>query len=228
LTIEMMNLYGYKDTSMLPLSKDRAEELAAYDITVYALYEDNAESMVFDAEDFIKHDGMFGVTVEDWEEVRANIPARDIEQRFLNAPTDSMLIYQLHEDAPVELHYRGLDRLKSPPDPANYKPIYTREVFSDSSVDRILENFYYIFNAERPGDFVGHSLSVSDIIALKRDGKVSYHYCDSIGFQELPDFKHHREETIAKTQRPSILSQLRDLKPENKHSTKPKKTEKER
>ena len=35
----------------------------------------------------------------------------------------------------------------------------------------------------------GHSLSVSDIVALKQDGKVSYHYCDSMGFQELPAFQ---------------------------------------
>jgi len=106
---------------------------------------------------------------------------------------------------------------------------------------------------ERPGDFVGHSLSVSDIVALKLDGKVSYHYCDSIGFKELPDFRPdnplrnaemsteddygmidgiinngRREETVAKSSRPSILAQLRDLKPETKTSTKTKKTEKER
>ena len=66
---------------------------------------------------------------------------------------------------------------------------YTREVYPDDDTGRILENFYYIFNDERPGDFVGHSLSVSDIVALKQDGKVSYHYCDSMGFQELPAFQ---------------------------------------
>ena len=66
---------------------------------------------------------------------------------------------------------------------------YTREVYPDDDTGRILENFYYIFNDERPGDFVGHSLSVSDIVALKQDGKVSYHYCDSMEFQELPAFQ---------------------------------------
>lgn len=54
---------------------------------------------------------------------------------------------------------------------------YTREVYPDDDTGRILENFYYIFNDERPGDFVGHSLSVSDIVALKQDGKVSYPGC---------------------------------------------------
>ena len=189
LTVDDMRSYGYLDSDMLPLSKDRAVELLEYDITVYMLYPDNAEEMVFEAEDIIKHDGMFGVTRPDWDAVKGHIPPRDVEQRFLNSPTDSMAIYQLRRDAPVELRFANLGSLAAPPDPANYEAVYTREVYPDDDTGRILENFYYIFNDERPGDFVGHSLSVSDIVALKQDGKVSYHYCDSMGFQELPAFQ---------------------------------------
>ena len=189
LTVDDMRSYGYLDSDMLPLSKDRAVELLEHDITVYMLYPDNAEEMVFEAEDIIKHDGMFGVTRPDWDAVKGHIPPRDVEQRFLNSPTDSMAIYQLRRDAPVELRFANLGSLAAPPDPANYEAIYTREVYPDDDTSRILENFYYIFNDERPGDFVGHSLSVSDIVALKQDGKVSYHYCDSMGFQELPAFQ---------------------------------------
>ena len=189
LTVDDMRSYGYLDSDMLPLSKDRAVELLEHDITVYMLYPDNAEEMVFEAEDIIKHDGMFGVTRPDWDAVKGHIPPRDVEQRFLNSPTDSMAIYQLRRDAPVELRFANLGSLAAPPDPANYEAIYTREVYPDDDTGRILENFYYIFNDERPGDFVGHSLSVSDIVALKQNGKVSYHYCDSMGFQELPAFQ---------------------------------------
>ena len=189
LTVDDMRSYGYLDGDMLPLSKDRALELLEHDITVYMLHPDNAEEMVFEAEDIIKHDGMFGVTRPDWDAVKGHIPPRDVEQRFLNSPTDSMAIYQLRRDAPVELRFANLGSLAAPPDPANYEAIYTREVYPDDDTGRILENFYYIFNDERPGDFVGHSLSVSDIVALKQDGKVSYHYCDSMGFQELPAFQ---------------------------------------
>ena len=189
LTVDDMRSYGYLDGDMLPLSKDRALELLEHDITVYMLHPDNAEEMVFEAEDIIKHDGMFGITQPDWDAVKGHIPPRDVEQRFLNSPTDSMAIYQLRRDAPVELRFASLGSLAAPPDPANYKAIYTREVYPDDDTGRILENFYYIFNDERPGDFVGHSLSVSDIVALKQDGKVSYHYCDSMGFQELPAFQ---------------------------------------
>ena len=189
LTVDDMRSYGYLDSDMLPLSKDRAVELLEHDITVYMLYPDNAEEMVFEAEDIIKHDGMFGITRPDWDAVKGHIPPRDVEQRFLNSPTDSMAIYQLRRDAPVELRFANLGSLAAPPDPANYEAIYTREVYPDDDTGRILENFYYIFNDERPGDFVGHSLSVSDIVALKQDGKVSYHYCDSMGFQELSAFQ---------------------------------------
>ena len=189
LTVDDMRSYGYLDGDMLPLSKDRAVELLEHDITVYMLHPDNAEEMVFEAEDIIKHDGMFGITRPDWDAVKGHIPPRDVEQRFLNSPTDSMAIYQLRRDAPVELRFANLGSLAAPPDPANYEAIYTREVYPDDDTGRILENFYYIFNDERPGDFVGHSLSVSDIVALKQDGKVSYHYCDSMGFQELPAFQ---------------------------------------
>jgi len=189
LTVDDMRSYGYLDSDMLPLSKDRALELLEQDITVYMLYPDNAEEMVFEAEDIIKHDGMFGITKSDWDAVKGHIPPRDVEQRFLNSPTDSMAIYQLRRDVPVELRFASLGSLAAPPDPANYEAIYTREVYPDDDTGRILENFYYIFNDERPGDFVGHSLSVSDIVALKQDGKVSYHYCDSMGFQELPAFQ---------------------------------------
>ncbi len=189
LTVDDMRSYGYLDSDMLPLSKDRAMELLEHDITVYMLHPGNTEEMVFEAEDIIKHDGMFGITRPDWDAVKGHIPPRDVEQRFLNSPTDSMAIYQLRRDAPVELRFANLGSLAAPPDPANYEAVYTREVYPDDDTGRILENFYYIFNDERPGDFVGHSLSVSDIVALKQDGKVSYHYCDSMGFQELPAFQ---------------------------------------
>ena len=52
----------------------------------------------------------------------------------------------------------------------------------------MLEELYAKFNVFRPDDFTGHSLSVSDIVALRQNGVVSCHYVDSIGFKELPSF----------------------------------------
>lgn len=74
---EMMFDFGYTDSDMLPLSKDRALELLERDVTVYMLYGDNTEAMVFDTEDIVNHDGLFGVTREEWEAVKQDIPPRD-------------------------------------------------------------------------------------------------------------------------------------------------------
>lgn len=71
----MMENYGYTDSDMLPLSKERAMELMERDITVYMLYQDNTEAMAFDTEDIAQHDGIFGITREDWNAITGDIVA---------------------------------------------------------------------------------------------------------------------------------------------------------
>ncbi len=187
-TMQMMEHYGYMDQDMLPLSKDRALELADRDITIFMLYRDGTEEMAFDAEEIAQHDGLFGVSRDEWELIREEVPPRDVEQRFMDNPQDSFVIYQLRRDAPVDLLFTEMDRLKDAPDRAHYEPIYTGDLTVAGKTGEKLEGLFQTFNINRPGDFCGHSLSVSDIVALKQDGEVSYHYCDSIGFRELPGF----------------------------------------
>ena len=246
-SLDVMHNYGYTDADMLPLSKDRALELAEQDMTVYMLYSDNSETMVFDTEDIINFDGLFGITREDWDAIKADVPVHDVEQRFLSNSADAMVVYQIKQDAPAELRFTGLDHFDSPPDKANYTAIYTRDLVPDDDTTRILENFYYIFNDDRPVDFTGHSLSVSDIIALKREGVVSYHYCDSFGFTELPDFDkesplknaemlleddysmldgriNNGKSALAEDKKPSVLEQLKAKDTAPKTPKPPKKT----
>ena len=59
--------------------------------------------------------------------------------------------------------------------------------YTGSQIEK-LEGIYQTFNISRPEDFTGHSLSKSDIVALKQDRVVSCHYVDSIGYKELPNF----------------------------------------
>ena len=129
------------------------------------------------------------------EEPAPEDPTRTIEDAFRKALDKAFLIYQLREDSPAELRFMGLSRLQSPPDKANYAPVYVgnlnpeTDLSDETSRMLALEDLYSQFNAdEKPEGFTGHSLSVSDVIALKNDGAVSYHYCDSVGFRELPDF----------------------------------------
>lgn len=59
-----------------------------------------------------------------------------------------------------------------------------------------LEDIYRTFNLDRPADFTGHSLSVSDVVVLNRSGKEEAHYCDSFGFTPVPEFFLQREKQL--------------------------------
>ena len=60
-----------------------------------------------------------------------------------------------------------------------------------STPEAILEGLYTRFNLNRPDDFRGHSLSVSDVIALNLNGQMECYYTDSFGFYKLPAFLEH-------------------------------------
>ena len=115
---------------------------------------------------------------------------RATESRFENAPHDAFCIYQLNENAPVELRFVSYDRLKEPPVRKCYDAIYTDVLPQHSSAIETLESLYETFNINRPTDFKGHSLSISDIVALKQHDVITYHYCDRIGFKTLCNFNH--------------------------------------
>ena len=187
-----LQYYGFTDADMLPITKNRALELLDRDLTVYMIYPLNTEKIALDAEDLLHHDGLFGVTKTEWEAVKNDIPPYDIEKVFRDNPKDAYAIYQLADTAgTVPLLFMGMDWLEqkgTPVEKSNYTALYTGDMPTSETSMGILEQIYVEFNLHRPTDFTGHSLSVSDIVALKQDGVVSYHYCDSIGFRELPDF----------------------------------------
>ena len=189
ISIEHMHACGFKDPDMLPISEDRAKELADRGIAVYQLFEDGTKFRVDDPMDITVFGGLYGITKQEWEQVRLDIPPRDIERRFMERPEPVMAIYQLKETAPHELHFEAFDRLDSPPARENYDCIYVREVNPHLPIPDVLEQQFQIYNIGRPDDFTGHSLSMSDIVALKRDGEVSYHYVDTFGFREVPNFQ---------------------------------------
>ncbi len=201
MSIEAMNAYGYMDSDMLPLSKERALELFERDVPIYMLYEGNTEAMAFDTEDIVLFSGCFGITREDWDAVKNEVPPMDAEiirkkreQAFLESPGDTYAIYQLkRDDATTDIRFMNSDYLKAKgiePQYENYELIYTGALSKDRSQIEKLEDLYRIFNIEHPQDFTGHSLSVSDIVALKQAGVVSYHYVDSIGYKELLGFRN--------------------------------------
>ena len=68
---------------------------------------------------------------------------------------------------------------------SRYDKVYEAQAGAD---DYTLDQIYYKFNVNRPEDFRGHSMSVSDVVVLDIDGKKTAWYCDSFGFQEVPGF----------------------------------------
>ncbi len=196
-SIDDCNAYGYTSDELLPLSKERATELWEQDLTVYLLYEDNTEAMAFDHEDIDNHDGFFGIEKADWlalqEHEGDSKSSPDMsEQLFLERTDNAFAIYQLKDGAELrDYRFEGLDWINSKGltvEHDNYNFIYS-EPFTNHATQRDrLEELWDRFNNDHPADFKGHSLSVSDIIAIKQDGVITYHYCDSFGFVELPKF----------------------------------------
>ncbi len=126
--------------------------------------------------------------LEKLQEAQITIPA-NYEKQFLESPGDMVAIYQLKPDAPHGLRFERFDSLKEPPDQLHYECTYALSANPDIPRDHLLEQQYQTFNIDRPKDFTGQSLSVSDIVALKRNGIISYHYCDWAGYKELDYFK---------------------------------------
>jgi len=102
---------------------------------------------------------------------------------------DTYLIYQLkRDDSTRDFRYEPLERLQAAGlavDPANYELVYTAPITADTGS---LGQIYEKFNIDRPEDFKGHSLSISDIVIIKQEGEETAHYVDRYGFKEVPQF----------------------------------------
>ena len=194
-----MQEYGYSYDGMFPVTRERALELDAAGLSVYVLHEDNTESMVFDPQEIMDHGGLFGVDHEEWEKspqfhekvMERQEHQQEREQAFLSQNRDCFAIYQVSSDDPQNVRFMNLEWLKSHDisiDRSNYDLIYTAPLRESGTVPEQLEKLYQQFNLEKPVDFHSPSMSVSDIVAIRQDGKVSCHYCDSVGFTQIPGF----------------------------------------
>ena len=199
LTQDDLEKCGYLDNDLLPLSKVRAYELLERDLTVYIIQEGENPEMAFDTTDLDAHDGIFAVSREEWEQspqfhekvLERQEHQQEREQAFLSHEGNCFAIYQVSRDDPQNVRFMNLDWLQShnlAVDRNNYDLIYTAPLNRSGNIMEQLETLYEQFNQQKPVDFHSPSLSVSDIVAIKQDGKVSCHYCDSVGFTEIPGF----------------------------------------
>lgn len=201
LSDELEQNYGYMDGDLLPLSKKRAAELLERDLTIYAIVDGGQAEMVFDRDDLDERppDMVFGVPKEEWEaspDFHQLIADRmnhqeERERAFLDHGGDCFAIYQLrHDDSTRDLIYEPLERIRQAgesPRKGNYELAYTGELAFGLDLS-VLDKLWEKFNIDHPADYHRPSMSISDIIALKRDDVISCYYVDRLGFSPLPGF----------------------------------------
>ena len=133
----------------------------------------------------------------------AQIPAAIVEQARAaqGEPVDSFSIYQLKGgNETLDYRFEPLDSIHRnglSVKPENYELVYEAPLTAKDD----LESIYTRFNVDRPADFTGHSLSVSDIVVLHQDGKDTAHYCDRTGFSEVPEFLQPAQKSREITER---------------------------
>ena len=105
-------------------------------------------------------------------------------------------IYQIKDDSPGEnyafMNMRFIESHGMQIKKEDYKLVYVGELLGNMSLDDIFERF----NIDRPKDFHGHSLSVSDIVVLNDGEKVTAHFVDSISFEQLDSFLNLEEQVL--------------------------------
>lgn len=136
------------------------------------------------------------------------------EAQLLFGSEDRFGIYQLKDTEEArDIHFMGMDYLESKGivvKKENYDLLYTAPLEEGTS----LEDIYTRFNIDRPADFRGHSLSVSDVVVLHQNGENTSHYVDSFGYREVPEFtkelmaEHTKEQTSVIDETAEILSEI--------------------
>ena len=133
----------------------------------------------------------------------AQTPAAIVEQAQAaqGEPVGSFSIYQLKGgNETLDYRFEPLDSIHRnglSVKPENYELVYEAPLTAKDD----LESIYTRFNVDRPADFTGHSLSVSDIVVLHQGGKDTAHYCDRAGFSEVPEFLQPAQKSREITER---------------------------
>jgi len=203
ISIADRNDFGYTSNELLPLTEEKALEFFDNEVaSVFLLYEDNTEGQANERFEIENHKGIFGIETQDWEKIQAvqehtaslekNEPSR--EAILFHGKDDSIGIYQLKDGKDTrDIRFVPLEHLErngEVPHREDYNLVYTRKIDDYQTLDKdnFLDDIYDEFNLNHPKDFVGHSLSVSDIVVIQHNGEASAHYVDNFGFKELQNF----------------------------------------
>ncbi|MBQ8935663.1 MAG: hypothetical protein IJ049_04610 [Oscillospiraceae bacterium] len=141
---------------------------------------------------------------------------------------DTFDIWQLkHNSSAAYLLFMGSRYLEDkgiPVDLSNYELKYHTELKASDTLDRIYERF----NLDRPEDFHGHSLSVSDLIVVHRAMGTSVFYVDTFGFKDVTNEAKSIEAVMGEQEKPSIRQRLKASKEQTEKQATQKSQEKNR
>lgn len=174
-SIEEVELFCENEQKILiPYTKDWVETAKTYDYF----------EVDFLPEDYAAYSAALNAARA--ERLTARYADWDLEKLKMEYGEDgqeAFSIYQLKSD---EYRFESYVRMRSKgyePTAPDYEMIYTDELNGAT-----LNDIYERFNMDHPKDYVGYSLSVSDVIVLIKDNKRMAYMVDSFGFKELPDY----------------------------------------
>ena len=115
---------------------------------------------------------------------------------------DTYKIYQLHDTPEYHsIRFSSMEENKNENLNINdYDLVYQGNISdfnSDFGSEYLLEEIYRKFNIDRPEDFKGYSLSMSDVVVTEINNEQKAYYCDRIGFQEMPEFFAEQKEKFS-------------------------------
>lgn len=175
----------------LPLGRDTAQWLYQRGAKVTLLYVDASHNCPAKFETLSTHPGLFAVPENDLKSMtlfRAYQGLRRKEVELLTSDSDQFGIYQVKEGAAYrDFLFERLERLNAKSltvSRENYQLAYVGHLVEGDTLNSIYERF----NLNHPKDYTGRSLSVSDVVLLRRDGKTEARYVDSYDFPEIQGF----------------------------------------
>lgn len=213
-----MACMGYLKGDLLPVSDEASVGLSQqgftiYEVNAYGKVKPPAEVNTPGTKLF---SSIFAISRKEWEaspvfrEAVADRMNHQVERElsFRSQTRDCFAIYQLnHHDPEMRyIRYESLEFLQKQgqrPQKENYELVYTAPLPEGTGLDALWTKF----NTNHPPDYQHPSMSVSDVVAVKKNGTVTCYYVDQFSFAVLDDFLAQRPRQ-ANLNKPSIKAQL--------------------
>lgn len=187
--------YARPDFKLTVINREQALRLYDEGKQIYLVRISPWPVIVTDRTEIERGSDTFQIAIADLEQERNMTEQENV---LLYGSEKQLGIYQITaRDPEHDYRFMGLDFVQKKDMTvarADYDLIYTAPLTEKDTLDSIYERF----NIQRPADFTGHSLSVSDVVVLNDGSTVKAYYVDSIGFAELPEFFKERNMDLQK------------------------------